>query len=106
MIELDRENFKEEILETELPVLVVFWRPGCGACSTIFSILKEVFEELGDTIKVAELNILYAPEIAEEYKIPAVPTLIILKNGKIKERAVGPRSKDLLVERMKLLIPY
>ncbi len=104
MLELDEENFKKEILENEGPALVVFWRPGCGACSTIFPIIKEVAEEMSGKAKFGELNIIYGPGIAKKYGIPAVPTLIIFKKGEIKGRAVGLRSKQVLVEKISSLI--
>ncbi len=104
MIELDRDNFEEEVIGCDLPTLVAFWRPGCGACSDVFPILKGLSGDLGERAKVGELNVIYAPEIAKKYKVPAVPTMIIFKNGEAKERAVGIRSKDILLERILSLI--
>ncbi len=104
MIELDRENFKEEVLESDIPTLVVFWRPGCGACSSVISLINEIDKEMKGEAKFADLNILYATEIAKEYKIPAIPTLIIFKNGEAKERAVGLRPKQALIDKMRSLI--
>ncbi len=104
MIELDGDNFEEEVVGCDLPTLVVFWRPGCGACSNIFPILKDLSDELGERAKVGELNVIYAPEIAKKYKVPAVPTMIVFKNGEAKERAIGIRSKEVLLERILSLI--
>ncbi len=104
MIELDLDNFKEEVLESNIPTLVVFWRPGCGACSVVLPLIDEIDKEMNGEAKFAELNILYATEIAKEYKVPAVPTLIIFKNGEVKERAVGLRPKQALIDKMRSLV--
>lgn len=100
IIELDEDNFKKEILEVDVPTMVVFWKPGCNACSVIFPIIKEVAEEMDGKAKFGELNIIYSHEIAKKYKIPAIPTLIIFKNGKVMERAIGLRSKKTLIDKI------
>jgi len=104
MLEFNDENFGKEVLENEEPVLVDFWRMGCGACSMMDSIIDEVAEELKGRAKVGKLNINENLETAKMYKIPAVPTLIIFKDGKPVEKAVGLRPKKILVDRINLLI--
>jgi len=103
MLELSGENFKKEVLESELPVLVLFWRPGCPACRPLFPIIGEVEEDVEGRAKVGELNVLQNPEIAKEYKVPAVPTMVIFKNGEAKEKAVGLRSKEAIIGRIDLI---
>jgi thioredoxin 1 len=95
MLELNNENFEKEI--SEKLALVVFWSPGCGACSQIFPFLKELEQEIQF---IGTLNILENHEIAQKYRVPAVPTLIIFKNGQVKERAVGLRPKKVLVDKI------
>lgn len=97
MIDLNEENFKKEVLENEDSVLVCFSKQGCPACNNIMPILREVSKEG----KVGIVNVLESPEIASRYKIPAVPTLIIFKEGKAAERAVGIRPKEVLIEKLK-----
>ncbi len=104
MLELNDENFEREILKNEQPVLVVFWRPGCGACLAITPVIEEVAKEFEGRVRVGKLNIFENPETAKEYKIPAVPTLIIFKNGEPMEKAVGLRSKQILINKLNLLI--
>ncbi len=94
--ELNEENFKEKVLNSEDPFLVCFTRPGCPACLTIIPILEEVSKEA----KVGILDIYESPEVSSKYKIPAVPTLIIFKGGKPKERAVGVRQKEVLINKL------
>ncbi len=104
MLELNDENFEKEVLESEKPVLVVFWKPGCKACHPLFPLAGEVAEEIEGKAKVGELNILQSSEKAREYKIPAVPTMIIFKDGKAKEKAVGMRPKQVLIDKINSLI--
>lgn len=104
MLELNDENFEKEVLKSEQPVLVVFWRPGCGACLTIAPVIKEVDKEFEGKAKVGKLNIFENPEVAKVYKIPAVPTLIIFKDGEPIEKAIGLRSKQILIDKLNLLI--
>ncbi len=99
---IEIEDFKNEVLLSPKPVLVFFWRPGCPACSGISEIVQELRKEVNDQALVSTMNILVNPEVAQEYKIPAVPTIIIFKDGQVKERAVGLRSKEVLIEKIKL----
>lgn len=100
MLELSENNFKEEVLESTKPVLVAFWRPGCGACSFLSPLLEAIEVEIKDRAKIGRVNIFENPEISERYKIPAVPTIIIFKCGEPKEKAVGLRSKDILINKI------
>ena len=104
MLELNEDNFKKEILESNIPSLVVFWRPGCDACSFSLILIKEMEKELNGKAKIGIMNIFENSEIAQKYKIPAVPTLIIFKNGEAKEKAVGMRSKQILIDKINLLV--
>ena len=100
MLELSDKNFKKEVLESKTPVLVGFWRPGCSACSSLSFLFEEVEREVKSKAKVGKLNIWENPIIAKEFKIPAVPTLIIFKNGKAEEKAIGLRSKEILIKKL------
>ncbi len=96
LVELNENNFNKEVLESEV-ILVSFHSPFCGACINIIPIL----EDISSQFKVGIVNIYENRELANKYKIPATPTLIIFKDGKVKEKAVGKRDKDLIIEKMK-----
>ncbi len=96
IVNLNQENFREEVLESEKPFLVCFSREGCPACSKIIPILEEV----GEVGKVGIVNVYESPKLSSDYKIPAVPTLIIFKNGMSKDKAVGIRPKEVLIEKL------
>ena len=104
MLELNDENFEEEVLKSEKLALVVFGRPGCGACLIMAPVIEELSKELEDRARVGKLNVFENPETAKVYKIPAVPALIIFKGGKPIEKAVGLRSKQALADKLNSLI--
>lgn len=104
MLELNDENFEREVLKNEQLVLIDFWRPGCNACLIMNPVIEEIAEEFNNRVKVGKLNVVENPETAKMYKIPAVPTFIIFKDGKIIERAVGLRPKQILIDKLNSLI--
>jgi thioredoxin 1 len=104
MLELNENNFRKEVLESAKPALVAFWRPGCGACSSLSPLLEAVEAEIKDKAKIGRVNIFENPEISERYKIPAVPTIIIFNGGEPKEKAVGLRPKNALINKINHLI--
>ena len=104
MLELNDENFEEEVLKSEKLALVVFGQPGCGACLTMAPVVEELAQEFGNRVKVGKLNVFESPATAKAYKIPAVPAFIIFKSGKPIEKAVGLRSKRVLADKLNSLI--
>ena len=103
MLELNDENFRKEILESKELTLVEFWMPGCKACLVMTPIVEEVAQELRGRAKVGKLNIAENPETAKLYRIPAVPTIIIFKDGQPIEKAVGLRQKQVLIDKLNSL---
>ena len=104
MLELNDENFEREVLKNEQPVLVDFWRPGCNACLIMIPVIEEMAEAFKGRAKVGKFNVAENPETAKVYKIPGVPTLIIFKDGKPIEKAVGLRPKQILIDKLNSLI--
>jgi len=104
MNELTTQNFEEEVIKSEKPVLVDFWSPNCSPCLVIAPIIEEIAEEFKGRAKVGRLNTMENPEIARQYKIVGIPTLIIFKEGKPKERATGLRPKKIIVNKLNSLI--
>jgi len=104
MLELNDENFDREVLKSEQPVLVDFWRLGCKACLVMAPVVEEMVKEFEGRAKIGKLNVVENPEAAKAYKIPAVPTLMIFKDGKPIERAVGLRPKQILIDKLNALI--
>lgn len=104
MMELNDQNFGEEVLKSGKLVLVSFWRSGCKPCLTMEPIIEEVAREFKEGLKIGKLNILKNPETTKTYGIPATPTFIIFKDGKPIEKAVGLRPKQILIDKLNSLL--
>lgn len=91
-------NFREEVLQSELPVLVDFWAEWCTPCMMLAPIIEEISDELDDKVKVCKINVDQAQDLAAAYGVMSIPTLMIFSNGKEVERTAGYMSKeDVLV---------
>jgi thioredoxin 1 len=95
---LTKDNFKVEVLDSKVPVLVDFWAEWCGPCKMIAPVLDELADELGDTAKIGKVNIDDSQDLAAQYGIRAIPTLLVFKGGQVAEQIVGLRSKKDLKE--------
>ncbi|MCM8783005.1 MAG: thioredoxin [Candidatus Omnitrophica bacterium] len=100
-LNLTEQNFKTEVLESDLPVLVDFWAPWCGPCRVIAPIVEEIAKEYKDKIKVGKLNVDDYPQVASYYGIMSIPTLLIFKDGKIIDSLLGVVSKQEIILRLK-----
>jgi len=97
---LNNQNFEEEVLKSDKPVLVDFYATWCPPCQMIAPIIEELAEEYRGKIKIGKLKVDQNQEIAQKYEVMSVPTLIIFKDGEIIEQLVGLRSKEELKERL------
>lgn len=88
------DNFKSEVLDNKGKVLVDFWAPWCGPCQMLGPIIEEIGEENKDKVKVVKLNVDENNEIAGQYNVTAIPTVILFENGEIKQTFVGFRQKQ------------
>lgn len=96
VLTLTKGNFKPEVLENSSPTLVDFWAPWCSPCRMIAPIVDEIAVELDGKIKVGKVNVDENREVAHEYGVMSIPTLIIFKGGSAVDRIVGFKSKNEL----------
>ncbi|MDD2969121.1 MAG: thioredoxin [Lachnospiraceae bacterium] len=89
------ENFKQEVLESEIPVLVDFWAQWCGPCRMMHPVLEEISEE--ENIKIIMINVDEQPELAEQFNIMTIPTLMLFKNGKMVVSSSGAKPKNVVL---------
>ena len=101
VIELTKENFEAEVTKSSKPVLIDFWASWCGPCRTIGPIVDEVAKEATDA-KVCKVNVDDQPELAQQFQISNIPTLVVMKDGKVVNKAVGGRSKADLLQLLKV----
>jgi len=93
IVNLTKENFAKEVLQSATPVLVDFWAEWCGPCKMIAPVLEELADEHHGRVKIGKVNIDDHQELATEYGIRAIPTLLLFHQGQVKEQMVGLRSK-------------
>ena len=91
-INITRENFEAEVINSDKPVLVDFWASWCGPCRMIAPSIEEIAEERAD-VKVAKINIDEQPELAARYNVLSIPTLLVFRSGEVTDSAVGARPK-------------
>lgn len=89
-------SFKEDVLESELPVLVDFWAPWCGPCRMVGPVVEEIAQQYEGKVKVVKLNTDDNPEVASKYGIRSIPTLMVFKNGQRVDMVVGAVPKTTL----------
>ena len=92
VINIKKNNFQNEVLNSEMPVLLDFWAPWCGPCRMVSPIVDEIASERGD-IKVGKVNVDEQPELAAQFGVMSIPTLVVMKNGKIVNQVTGARPK-------------
>jgi thioredoxin 1 len=98
--EIKEADFQELVLNSELPVLVDFWAPWCGPCRMVAPVVAEIAEKYDGKVTVFKLNTDENPQIASQYGIRSIPTLIIFKDGEKKETVVGAVPKSTLSEHL------
>lgn len=97
VISVNKNNFEEEVLSSSQPVLADFWASWCGPCRMLSPIVDEVAEEKIGSVKVVKINVDEEPELAQQYGVMSIPTLILFKNGQVTNTSVGVHPKaDIL----------
>ncbi|MCI5687976.1 MAG: thioredoxin [Emergencia sp.] len=97
VITIDKNNFEEEVLKSEKTVLLDFWASWCGPCRMVGPIIEEIAEERMD-IKVGKVNVDEEQELAAQFQVMSIPTLIVIKDGKVVNQSAGARPKQQILE--------
>ena len=105
VLHLTKDNFKEEVLEASVPVLVDFWATWCGSCQMIGPVIEEIAGEVTDA-KICKVDVDAQPELARQYKVLSIPTLMVFKNGELVKRESGAKPKEEILEMLKQVLDY
>ena len=100
-IALTNDNFKTEVLESDIPVLVDFWAPWCGPCKMLGPVISELAEEYEGKVKVGKVNVDEEDELAAQYGIQSIPTVLLFKGGEVVEQSLGFKPKAFFEDLIK-----
>ncbi len=102
-VDVTQATFKNEVIESETPVLVDFWAEWCGPCKKLSPLLDEIANEMGDQIKVAKINVDNERALGMMYQVMSIPTVLLFKNGQKVDEFVGLRPKSEIVSKIEAL---
>ena len=92
VLTITKDNFKQEVLESETPVLLDFWASWCGPCRMVSPVIDEIASEVS-SVKVGKINVDEQPELAQSFKVMSIPTLVLMKEGKVSDTTMGAQPK-------------
>lgn len=96
VIHINQENFEQLVMQSEKPVLLDFWAPWCGPCRMVSPILDEIAREREDIV-VGKINVDEEPELAGRFRVMSIPTLAVIRGGKVAAQASGARPKSAIL---------
>lgn len=95
-INVNKYNFQEEVIHSDKPVLLDFWAPWCGPCRRVVPLVEEIARERSD-IKVVKINVDEERELASQFRIMSIPSLLVMKNGEVVKRSMGAKPKQQIL---------
>lgn len=104
MKEITNENFEENVLKSEIPVLLDFWAPWCGPCNALTPVIEELAGEFEGKALIAKVNVDNSPQLSIKYGVRNIPTIIIIKDGKQIEKIVGKEAKEVYKNKLLAII--
>ena len=97
VLKITKDNFEQEVIKSDKPVLLDFWASWCGPCRMVGPIVEQVAGETGNTAKIGKVNVDEEPELAQAFRVMSIPTLVVMKNGKVVNTTVGVQTKQAIL---------
>lgn len=94
---ITKENFENEVIKSDKPVLIDFWATWCGPCQMLSPVIAEIADEYDEKVKVCKVNVDNEPELAAAFRVQSIPMLAVVKNGEVTDVAVGYRPKEEII---------
>ena len=104
VLHVNQNSFDEEVLKSQIPVFVDFWAEWCGPCRAIAPVLESLAEDYNGKVKIVKINVDKETDLANKYNVSAIPSLIIVKDGKEIDRIVGGATKEVYAERINKVV--
>ena len=104
ILHVNQSSFDDEVLKSQIPVFADFWAEWCGPCRAIAPVLESLAEDFDGKVKIVKINVDQENELANKYNVSAIPSLIILKDGKEIDRIVGGATKEVYADRINKVI--
>jgi len=104
MLEVTADTFEQEVLKSDIPVIIDLWAPWCGPCKAIAPIVESIAADFEGRAKFVKLNIDESPSIAAQYQVMSIPTLLFFKDGKVESQVIGLVSKDKIISKIEPLL--
>ncbi len=96
-LKITKNNFENEVLKSDKPVLIDFWANWCGPCRMLSPIISEIAEEYGEKVKVCKVNVDEEMDLAAAFRVSSIPMLVVMKDGQVTNTAVGVRPKEQII---------
>ena len=95
-IKITKENFENEVMNSDKPVILDFWAGWCGPCKMLSPVINEIADEVGDSVKVGKVNIDEERDLASQFRVMSIPTIVAMKDGKVVGTKVGVQPKEVI----------
>ncbi len=97
VLKITKDNFEKEVMQSDKPILLDFWATWCGPCKMVGPVVEQVAKETADVARVGKINVDEEQELAQAFKVMSIPTLVVMKEGKVVKSTVGVQSKQTLL---------